>query len=207
MRNRGFTLIELLVVIAVIGILTAIAFPVMSGVKTRQKARTTKVLIENLKLKLEQYASDFGDYPPSNPRLCGLPSNGINDGIECLVRCLTTRSKNGPYVEFSEEQLRNTDHDSLVSGNPTNSSMTTRELFEVVDGFGNPLVYLHNADYDTGGKVMVGDDGDLIHVKGYKSPKTGQYHGLRSFQLWSLGANPRSDAAEDDIITSWTTGE
>src|SRR5262249_15509692 len=148
MRRAGFTLIEILIVIAVIGILTAIAFPVMSSVKTRQKAKATKVLIENLKLKLEQYASDFGDYPPSNPKELGLPSNGINDGNECLVRCLTTKKKNGPYMEFSDEQLKNTDGDRLVSGNPTDSAMTTRDLLEVVDAFGNPLVYLHNADYD-----------------------------------------------------------
>lgn len=207
MRARGFTLIEVLVVIAVIAILSAIAFPVLSSVKTRSKAKATKVLIENLKLKLEQYASDFGDYPPSNPKLVGLPSNGVNDGIECLVRCLTTRKKNGPYYEFPEEQLKNVDRDSLVSGNPTDSTMTSRELFEVVDGFGNPLVYLHNADYDTGHKVSVGDDGDTVSVKGVKSAKTGQFHGLRSFQLWSFGANGKNDDGEDDDVTSWSTGE
>ena len=34
---------------------------------------------------------------------------------------------------FWTDQLKNTDHDSLVSGNPTDSYMTTRELFEAVD--------------------------------------------------------------------------
>ena len=206
-RTRAFTLVELLVVIAVIAILAGISIPVLGSVKRRQKAKATKVLIENLKLKLEQYCADFGDYPPSNPKLVGLPSNGVNDGIECLVRCLSTRKKNGPYYEFPEDQLKNTDHDSLVSGNPTDSYMTTRELFELVDAFGNPLIYIHNADYDTGHKVQLGDEGDVVPVKGCKSSKTGQFHSVRSFQLWSLGANGKNDEGDDDDVTSWSSGE
>jgi prepilin-type N-terminal cleavage/methylation domain-containing protein len=208
-RRRGFTLVELLVVMAVIGVLTAISFPILSSVRRGQKAKATKVLIENLKLKIEEYAADFGDFPPSNPKLLGLPSNGTNDGIECLVRCLSTKRKKGPYYEAPEEQLKNTDSDKLVSGNPTDSYMTTRELFELVDAFGNPLVYTHNAEYDSAQRVQLGDEngaGDSVTVKCGKSAKTGQYHGLRSFQLRSLGANPRDDGADDDV-TSWSSGE
>ncbi|MEZ0227769.1 MAG: type II secretion system protein [Planctomycetota bacterium] len=208
-RRQGFTIVELLVVIAVIGVLTAISFPVLSSVRRGQKAKATKVLIENLKLKIEEYAADFGDFPPSNPKLLGLPSNGTNDGIECLVRCLSTKRKKGPYYEAPEEQLKNTDSDKLVSGNPTESYMTTRELFELADSFGNPLVYFHNADYDGTQKVQLGDEngaGDTVTAKASKSAKTGQFHGIRSFQLKSLGANPHDDGADDDI-TSWSTGE
>lgn len=207
---RGFTLIELLVVMAVIAVLTAISFPVMSSVRRGQKAKATKVLIENLKLKIEQYAADFGDFPPSNPKVLGLPSNGVNDGIECLVRCLSTKKKSGPYYEPSEEQLKNTDSDKVVSGNPTDSYMTTRELFEIVDAFGNPLVYIHNAEYDATQKVTLGDEngaGESVAVKACKSAKTGQFHGIRSFQLRSLGANARNDDGGDDDVTSWSSGE
>lgn len=209
MRARGFTLIELLVVIAVIAVLAGISIPILSSVKRSQKAKSTKVLIENLKLKIEQYAADFGDYPPSNPKLLGLPSNGTNDGIECLVRCLSTKRKSGPYYEFPEEQLRNTDNDKLVSGNPTDSTFATRDLFELVDAFGNPLVYIHNADFDAPQKMMLGEEGggETVSVKAVKSAKTGQFHGLRSFQLFSLGPNARFDDGQDDDVVSWSTGE
>ncbi|HZU99796.1 MAG TPA: prepilin-type N-terminal cleavage/methylation domain-containing protein [Planctomycetota bacterium] len=206
-RDRGFTLIEMLIVIAVIGILMAITFPVVSGVKTRQKAKATKVLIETLKLKLEAYCADFGDYPPSNPRLVGLPSNGINDGIECLVRCLSTKKKNGPYFEFPEDQLKNVDHDQVVVGNPTDSYMNSRELFELIDGFGNSLVYIHNADYDTGHKAQTTEDAEIVPVKGCKSPKTGQYYGVKSYQIFSFGANGKNDGGLEDDIGSWSSGE
>jgi len=206
MRRAGFTLIEILVVIAIIAILSGIAFPVMSGVKRRSKAKATAVLITNLGLALDAYATDFGDYPPSTPKLVGLPSNGINDGIECLVRCLTTKSKHGPYYDFHEEDLGNTDHDSLVVGNPTNSSMTSRELYEVIDSFGRPLVYLHNADYDTGHKVQASED-EIVAVKGVKSAKTGQFHGFRTYQLWSLGVDGRGADGGSEAIGSWSSGE
>ncbi len=202
-RRSGFTIVELLVVMAVIAILASITIPVISGVKTRQKAKSTKLLIEQLKLALDAYANDFGDYPPSDPKVLGLPSNGVNDGIECLVRCLSTKKKKGPYYEFKDEELANTDHD-LATANPTDSIMTTRELFEVVDAFGHPLVYMHNADYDRGQKVQVEDE--VVPVKGCKSAKTGQYQDLTKFQLRSLGANGKDDDGQDDDITSWSTG-
>ena len=208
-RARGFTLLEILVVIAVIGVLAALSFPVFASVRRGQKAKATKVLIENLKLKLEEYCADFGDYPPSNPKLLGLPSNGTNDGIECLVRCLSTKKKKGPYYEFPEDQLKNTDSDKLVSGNPTDSYMTGRELFELVDAFGNPFVYIHNADYDAPQKVQLGDEngGETVPVKACKSAKTGQFHSVRSFQLFSLGPNGRFDDGEGDDVVSWSSGE
>jgi prepilin-type N-terminal cleavage/methylation domain-containing protein len=209
MRRRGFTLIEILVVIAVIGVLTALSFPVLASVRRGQKAKATKVLIENLKLKLEEYCADFGDYPPSNPKLCGLPSNGVNDGIECLVRCLSTKKKKGPYYEFPEDQLKNTDGDRVLSGNPTDSYITSRDLFELVDAFGNPFVYIHNADYDSAQKVQLGEEsnGETITVKAVKSAKTGQFHGVRSFQLWSLGPNGQNDDGGGDDVVSWSSGE
>ena len=199
---RGFTLIELLVVIAVISVLAAISIPVLGGVRKRQNATATKLLIENLKVKLEQYASDFGDFPPSTPKLVGLPSNGVNDGIECLVRCLSTKRKSGPYFEFPEGQLGNSDDDT-ATGNPTGSYMTARELFELQDAFGNALIYLHNADYEKGHKVKVGDE--VFPVKGCKSKKRGQFHGLTSYQIWSVGANGKDDQGEEDDVTSWSS--
>ncbi len=66
--RRAFTLIEILVVIAIIGILSAILFPVLS--RARENARA-KVCISNLKqlgLSFQQYAQDSGGkYPLAAP--------------------------------------------------------------------------------------------------------------------------------------------
>jgi prepilin-type N-terminal cleavage/methylation domain-containing protein len=204
-KRSGFTLVELLVVIAIIGILAGIAIPVLSSVKTKQKATATKMLIERLKQAIEHYQQDFGDYPPSNPKLAGLPSTGLDDGIKTLVRCLSTKSKTGPYFQFEDEILKKDESGRLVSGNPTNSYFATKDLFTVVDGFGQPLIYLHNADYDRGGKVQLLVD--AVQVTGVRSKKTNQYHNLMGFQLWSVGANGRNDAGDDDDVTSWSGSE
>lgn len=199
--RRGFTLVELLVVIGVIAILVGIAIPALSGVRRNAQRANTKNLITELGLAIENYQLDFGDYPPSTAKRAGLNSNGKNDGIETLVRCLTTQAKSGPYFEFDDERLENSDVDALPRGNPTNSSITVLELFEVVDDWGNPLVYWHNADYDKPAKCMK-IDGELIEASAGKAGKTGQFADLTKFQLWSAG--PDGEPGTEDDVTSWS---
>ena len=131
--RRGFTLIELLVVIGIIAILTAISVPAISAVRRRSQISAQTTVLQRLGLAIEQYQSDFGDYPPCTFRRAGLGiSNGQNEGVECLVRCLTTSKKTGPYFEFDDEQLGNTDGDSLVSSaNPTTSWIGSRLFIEL----------------------------------------------------------------------------
>jgi prepilin-type N-terminal cleavage/methylation domain-containing protein len=209
-RKRAFTLVELLIVIGIIGVLSSILIPTVAGVRRKQRRKETALFVNRLKLALEQYAADFGDFPPSNPKLVGLPSNNVNDGNESLVRCLSTKKKSGPYFEFPEELLKNLDGDKLTSGNPTDSYITTRDLFEVVDPYGNPYIYIHNADYDKTFKYQVGDEEvGSVKVTGTKSKKTGQFHGFKSFQLWSLGSHGNDVAGdeEDGEMTSWSDGK
>ena len=203
-RSRSaFTLIELLVVIAIIAILMSLSMAAFSGVFGKAYKSETKSLVERLKLAIENYQNDFGDYPPSDPKRAGLPANGRNDGIECLLQCLTTTKKSGPYFEFPEERLVNTDGDARKT-NVTTSMMLSPQLFEMTDAWGRPLVYLHNADYAKGHLVVVpqeeGDPKDVA-VKGVTGGKSGSYHGFTSFQLMSLGADGAPGG--DDDVTSW----
>ncbi|MCA8921510.1 MAG: prepilin-type N-terminal cleavage/methylation domain-containing protein [Planctomycetes bacterium] len=201
-RRRGFTLVELLVVIGVIAVLAALAIPALSGVRRNSQRANTKNLITELGLAIENYQLDFGDYPPSTPKRAGLTSNGKNDGVEALVRCLTTQAKNGPYFEFKDDQLGNTDVDALPRGNPTQSTIAVAELFEVVDDWGNPLVYWNNADYDKPA-TCVKIDGATIVASAGKAGKTGQYADLTKFQLWSAG--PDGEPGTDDDVSSWSS--
>ncbi len=200
--RRGFTLIEMLVVIAIIGILTAIAIPTISSVKTRSQVKALEANFQRMRLAIENYSNDFGDYPPSRFKKLGLRrSNGMNDGIECLVRCLTTGTKSGPYMTFKDEELGNLDNDKLSNNkNPTESILNTKDLFEVVDPWGNPIVYLHNMDYDRGGTMSLKMGGSAA-VTAAKSAKTGQFSGHNTFQLFSAG--PDGLVGTEDDVRAW----
>jgi prepilin-type N-terminal cleavage/methylation domain-containing protein len=195
--QRAFTLVELLVVIAILAVLTAIAIPALSAVRRSSDTKATKAFLERIKLQVESYSNDFGDYPPSRAARIGHRGNETNAGSEILLRCLTTSSKSGPYMEFEDSQLGNTDGDSLSgSGNPTRSVMRTAELLEIVDTFGNPILYLHNKDYERGGVVRL-PGGDKT-IPAFAHEKTKQFAGLMSFQLWSAGVDGEH-GTDDDV--------
>lgn len=201
MRRSGFTLVELLVVIAVIAVLTGLALPAISAVRTRSQVRETEATLDRIKLALATYQNDFGDYPPSIGRPLGLQLNGSNDGAELMLRCLSTRARSGPYLQLDDRMLGNTDGDRLRSGaDPTRSSFGTPDLLEPLDSWQNPIVYIHNTQYDAGGNAVL-REGGLAAVPASKSPETKQYHGLTTFQLWSAG--PDGQAGTDDDIRRW----
>ncbi|MBI3725850.1 type II secretion system protein [bacterium] len=204
-RAAAFTLIEMLVVIAIIALLASITIPVMSSVSKKQKATETTNLIARLKMALQQYNEAFGDYPPSSPRVLKLSTNGVNDGIKCLVRCLTSTRKPGNFspFEFEEKVLINVCGDKLGNPKVTGSSIAKPDNWEVSDGFYQPLIYLHNMDYEKGQFVQLVDGAAQVKVKGVKSEKTGQYEGLTSYQLWSGGFEGHDVDGKLGELCSW----
>lgn len=199
--RRGFTLIELLVAIGVIVALVGLSFPAISAVRTRSQVRETDAVLQRIKLALATYAQDFGDYPPSGVKRVGLKGNGQNDGCELMLRALSTKAKSGPYIQLDDKQLGNTDQDRLPTDkDPFGSTFMNRELLEVLDSWQNPVVYLHNADYDKGGAATL-QQGGLAQVPAGKSEQTGQYLGLTTFQLWSAG--PDGAVGTDDDLRLW----
>jgi type II secretory pathway pseudopilin PulG len=198
--RRSFTLVELLITIGVITVLVAISVPALSAVRRRSEVKETKALMARLSLALEHYADEFGDYPPSRLKKLGARGNGKNEGSECLVRCLTTQEKGGPFIELQDAELGNSDEDQLPSGqDPTRSTQKTRDLLEVHDRWGNPIAYTHNRDYDQGASVQL--QTGVSPVQAAKSDVTGSYQALTKFQLWSAG--PDGQAGTEDDVTSW----
>ena len=63
LEKRHFTLIELLVVITIIGILSAIILPALTGARESAKETTVKAQMQNVALAVAQYFSDFGTLP------------------------------------------------------------------------------------------------------------------------------------------------
>ena len=63
MNKRGFTLIELLVVIAIIGILMAIAQPMLSVSASRTYEHQCESRLRQIGLAMNAYAQDNGSFP------------------------------------------------------------------------------------------------------------------------------------------------
>jgi prepilin-type N-terminal cleavage/methylation domain-containing protein len=197
-RRAAFTLVELLVVMAIITILTGLAIPAISSIRTSSQVRETTATLERIKLALAHYQNEFGDYPSSSPRRVGLPTNGENDGIEVMLRCLTTSMKGGPFIELEDKHLGNADNDRLPSDrDPTRSVQATRDLLEVKDIWGNPVVYIHNAQYDQGGAATL--TLGVATFQARKSTTTGTYLGLTTYQLISAGPDGLA-GTEDDVV-------
>lgn len=196
---------ELLVVIAIVALLAAISFPVMGSVQRRAKVGATDALLEKVALALASYESDFGDYPPTSLRELGVRNNGVNEGSESLLRCLTTRTKQGPYLDFTESDLTNTDDDE-VNDSVTGTIFEVETGFEIGDAWGNPLIYFHSRDYENsrlGRYRSLG--GERVVATPARSDNTGQYHGFGKFQLWSVGSDGLSQdgAADSDDVVGW----
>lgn len=66
-KRKGFTLIELLVVITIIGILAGITFKGAHFLFSAQDEKKAESEIEALKLALNQYKVEYGDYPIITP--------------------------------------------------------------------------------------------------------------------------------------------
>ncbi|RME24259.1 MAG: prepilin-type N-terminal cleavage/methylation domain-containing protein [Deltaproteobacteria bacterium] len=72
-KERGFTLLELMIVVAVIGILAAVAVPVLRGYIQRSKASEAFTVLQGIREREEAYFAEFKAYSPSinyTPRAC-----------------------------------------------------------------------------------------------------------------------------------------
>src|SRR5262247_2476599 len=64
MRNqRGFTLIELMIVVAIIGILTAIAFPLYANIQARARLAKAQADARSLASAIVVYSAHTGQLP------------------------------------------------------------------------------------------------------------------------------------------------
>lgn len=206
MKYGGFTLLEVLVVVAIISLLAGLIVPAVLKGPTKAYITETQTLIKQIEIALEAYENAYGDYPPTSLRDEGYFSNGVNDGIESLLVHLASKARNEP-MEVKEKYLDNIDKDQVPEDYPLNWYFGDKKAREIVDSWGNPLIYFNRNDYDSpkkhtgtyqmkGGKRVTG-------VKPGKSKKTGTYHGWSTFQIWSVGPNGKNENGEGDDITSW----
>lgn len=199
--RRGFTLVELLVVITILALLLGMAALNFSKFLGQGDLASTKTRLEGLASQLAAYKTRVGDYPSSRLADHGVKAgDDMNEGIEALVVALKHKDYSGDGPD--EAWLENRDADQ---GDPNVTQFANADLFEVVDAWGNPFVYIRYDDYDREQHYEFEDQSTMaledVAVKAARSEKTGSFHDARSYQLISAGGD--GVFGTEDDVASW----
>ncbi len=200
MRRSGFTLIELLVVICILSILIGLSVVATVAFLDNSKRSATESLLQNLSSAVESYSVRWGDYPPTSlGDIGGKPPNDLNNGIETLVACLSSRRRGAPLFS-NEGALSNVDHDE-ADRNLTDWPWKTNELFEYKDAFGNVILYFHSKDYERPKKNMTryrfSEGGEEFEVVPELHPVTKTWIRPGRYQLRNVGKDGIPGTADD----------
>jgi prepilin-type N-terminal cleavage/methylation domain-containing protein len=210
-RTDGFTLIEVMVVIAIIATLIGTG-SLMIRMAMKKKAITqTQGRLSTIGMGIEamKNSDQLGRYPPT--QLAKLSFSGFdgaktaggmnetNVGIETVYACARLKGINVPTSGL-DEAVDNTDDDKAIA--PIGTAAKP-DLFEYVDFWGNPFVYINASDYKNMQKVeqyVLGNEThDQVKVEPHKVEKTGEFVRPDSFQLFSMGPDGKPNT-EDDIM-------
>lgn len=227
---RGFTLIEILIVVAIIILLAAVLLVSFSGVFSKSENAQATATIETLKSNIANFQTRWGPAPPASLNdlgvMVGYPAlqdpNKENIGIEALVLALRSRREQGPYLDaplFQDDERRtNLDIDTMVEAACAPNYLdiedgTARDLFEIVDPWGNPYVYIDLNTLNRGGFAysVTKGDGSTVMITAAEAqdalrhPTTGAFP--PEYALWSFGENGENEYGRGDDVVSWSKYE
>jgi len=148
--QAAFTLIELIVVMTVIAILAAMLLPAIRSGRQSARTQTTRALLAQIGVALEQFRNANGEFPPERQSTSLVSS-------ECLVVYLASTQTGRNFLSLKKLIL---------------SDVNTNRYQEVVDAWGQPLVY--NRPQYVPPDTNLADDKPPIH-----NPKT--------YDLFSVG--------------------
>jgi hypothetical protein len=198
----------------IIAVLAGIALVVMGIVQRKAPEFKTKARLQKISAAIELFRSQTSVYPPTDlgqiklktgfPVVPGKVGNTTNAGIESLYQCLMLPGFDH-HPDMTDDERGNTDEDAL---DKPLAATVGPELYEFLDAWGNPLVYLVDADYGTVEKTDVSyvrtqfpEGEESAHaVKAWKSSNN-QYAQQGKYQLFSMGPDGVPNTADD--LKAW----
>lgn len=203
--QRGFTLIEVLVVVSILGVLAGLISVLITQAQKKKLEFETQQAITFLQSAVDTYKNDLGRLPPeamagfAGTKWAGLSVSGntTNEGIECLLVALRHPDLRTQLDQLpGGEPFGNTDND-IWNKVPEGSDVP--EAREILDAYGNPIVYITKNRYEETIQTSLAD-GTIIEVRAVRRP-SGAFYNQDGFQIISLGANRKQDPDEkvDDI--------
>jgi prepilin-type N-terminal cleavage/methylation domain-containing protein len=207
-RQRGFTLIEILVVVSILGVLAGlISILVVQAHKKRDEFTTSETVKSQLPTAINLFKGEFNKFPPMTmaelatyPRWTGLTlsQNTTNECNECLLVALRHPDLATPLNELPTP-FGNTDEDIW---NKVPDGSADENAKEILDAWGNPIVFIRSTFYDTPVKIVLANKTE-IEVMAVRRPSN-VYYNQDSYQIISLGPNGIQD---DDDIENFTREE
>lgn len=162
-RTRAFTLVEMLIVVTIISMLAALTLGGYTYAMRSSKRRLTTGTFEAIKLALERYNTEFGEYPQpagSNQMVQFPPGTSAYDtsGAACLYQALTgdgydqikgvtsasTDSAGGGAGGASDGKVEGPAEikNKMLVEIPQTIFTRKGSTFIIIDGFGHPFQYL-----------------------------------------------------------------
>jgi len=153
-KKSGFTLIELLVVIVIIGVLIAIFFTAGSYVIANQNENQAKLHLDIIKLALEDYKTQEGDYPEVECKEFS-ELDEVNRGFELLRLLCDADSK--------EDILTGNSHKILPLESLAFETATDDEnVIFLVDPWGSPYIYAYPRPDSKSGYLLISKGSNML---------------------------------------------
>jgi len=221
-KENGFTLIEVLVVVSILGVLMGLVSVLVMRSSSHQNKMQTKQLVETyLPNSIERYRTEFRRLPPMSVKeLNGIKDfkalaisdgNATNESIEVLLVALRRpdfSAKLGDSDLPVSEPFANLDDDTW-NGAPAGGSGSDVAANEIVDSWGNPIVYIHKNSYGQTVTIINGK-GESVDVVALQKAD-GPYYNATKYQIISVGENGVQELSEfdlsDDIVNFKREGE
>lgn len=202
-NSSAFTLVEMLIVISIIALLAGLTMGGYTYAMRSSKRRLTTGTFEAIKLSLERYSTEFGEYPEpasSNQMVEFVPGKAYDvSGATCLYQALTgdgydqikgvqasagsdgASAKSDGKTEGADE-VKN----KMLVEIPRTIWMYKNGRYVIIDGFSRPFQYIKAAAATTTTSSSTG--GSSGSGSGSKSTTINS-----TYDLWSYG--------EDEVNT------